>query len=135
MTLRSSSAVLLETTKSVPPRLDRLPPIPGPGLDPVAHRVVKDRDHVQLIGLVLGHVLLERYVIRSDDRELLGRNAVALRRVAVALDRRSQPVPLSGRQNHVLTQVRRQRLLEDPPVSELDALRLISYFSRSAPLD
>src|SRR5918995_1391095 len=69
--------------------VDRLPPVPGPGLDPVAHRVVKDRDHVQLVGLVFGHVLLERYVIRSDDRELLGRNAVALRRITVALDRRS----------------------------------------------
>ena len=63
MTLRSSSGGLFEiTNKSTAPEtdVDRLPPVPGPGLDPVAHRVVEDRDDVQLVGLVLGHVLLER---------------------------------------------------------------------------
>src|ERR671911_2437500 len=86
--------------------VDRLPPVPSPGLDPVAHRVVQDRDDVQFVGLVFGHVAFQRLRIRRDDRELLGRNAIALRRITVALDRRSQPVPLAGRHNYMLGQVR-----------------------------
>src|SRR2546422_4824368 len=66
---------------------DRLAAVPGPRLNALDERVVDGDRHVDDGRLVLRHRRLELEIVDRDDRELLGRHAVALRGVAVARER------------------------------------------------
>ena len=72
------------------------------------------------LGLVAGHVLLELFLGVRDDREVLGRDAVALGAVAVAAERDAPPAGLAGREHDPAADPRGEVLLEDAPVDHLD---------------
>ena len=75
--------------------VDGLQPVPGPGLDALGEGVVDADGDVDLLGLVAGHVLLELFLRVGDDGEVLGRDAVALRAVAVAAEGDAPPAGLA----------------------------------------
>ena len=64
--------------------VDRLQAVPRPGLEPFAQRVVGHDGDVVVVGLVPRQVLLHFFFGIGNDGELLGRNAIAFRRVTVA---------------------------------------------------
>jgi hypothetical protein len=99
--------------------VDRLEAIPGPGLDALGQGVIEaDRD-VDFLGLVACHVLLELFLTVGDDGEVLGRDAVPLRTIAVAAEGDAPPPRLARRQHDASADAGRQVLLEDPAVDHL----------------
>src|SRR5262245_7141417 len=100
--------------------VDRLEPVPGPGFDALAERVVDTDGDLELLGLVASHVLLELLLGVRHDREILGRNAVSLRAVAVAPEGDAPAASLPGREDDPPGDPGGQVLLEDAPVDHLD---------------
>src|SRR4030095_14547156 len=99
--------------------VDRLEPVPGPGLHALRERVVHaDRD-VHLLGLVAGHVLLELFLRVRDDREVLGRDAVTLRTVPVASEGDPPPPGLPCGEDDAAADGRGEFLLEEAAVDAL----------------
>src|SRR5262247_4263448 len=99
--------------------VDRLQSVPRPRLDALGERVVHDHGDVDVLGLVTRHVLLELFLGVGDDGEVLRRDSVALRAVAVATERDAQPARLARRQNDAARDARREVFLEDATVDDL----------------
>src|SRR5439155_800657 len=96
-----------------------LQPVPRPRLDTLGGGVVHADGHVHVLWLVAGHVLLELFVGVGDDREVLGRDAVALRAVAVAPEGDPPPPGLTCREHDAARDAGGEVLLEDTAVHDL----------------
>ena len=100
--------------------VDGLQAVPRPRLHALRQRVVEHDRHVDVLGLVAGHVLLELFLGVGDDGEVLGRDAVALRAVAVAPEGDAPPAGLARRQHDAARDAGGEVLLEDAAVHDLD---------------
>ena len=99
--------------------IDRLQPVPRPRLHALAQRVVDaDRD-VDVLGLVAGHVLLELFLAVGHDGEVLGRDAVTLRAVAVATEGNAPAPGLAGREHDAARDAGGKIFLKDAAVDDL----------------
>ena len=101
--------------------VDGLEPVPSPGLDALAQRVVDDDRYVHSLWLVLGKCLLEFFGIVSDHSEILRRNSISFRGVAVPAERRAYFVLLAGSQHDGPANVPRQILLKYASVNNFDS--------------
>src|SRR3990172_500144 len=99
--------------------VDRLKPVPSPGLYPFTEGVVNADGDVHLFGLIAGHVLLKLFYGIGNDRKVFGGNAVSLRAVAVTAKRDPPPPGPSGGKHNASGDSGRQILLKDPPVHDL----------------
>ena len=99
--------------------VDRLQPVPRPGLDALRERVVHADGDVHLLGLVARHVLLELFLAVRHDGEVLGGNAVALRAVTVAAEGDAPAARLARGQDDAAADAGGQVLLADAPVDVL----------------
>ena len=104
--------------------VDRPDAMPPPGLDAPRHRVIDHQRDVDVIDVQLGSALgLELFLgqIGRDEREVLARDPVALRGVAVAAVRERDPAHAAGDHHDVAADVLPEILLEDPAVLNLYA--------------
>src|SRR5262249_4848789 len=100
--------------------VDRLQPVPRPGLDALEERVVDADADVDLLGLVLGLALLQRGLVIGHDGEVLGGDPVALGAVAIPAEGDARLSLAVGSEHDGAAEVRRELLLEDSPVDDLD---------------
>ena len=94
--------------------VDGLKPVPGPGLDALAHGVVNVDRNVDVGSLIDGEALFQFLGAVGHDRELLGRDAVTFRGVAVAPESGADLAVFPGRENDGADDVPRQALLKMP---------------------
>ena len=100
--------------------VDRLQPVPGPGLHALEERVVDHDADVDFLGLVLGLPFLQGDLVAGDNGEVLGGDAVALRAVAVPAEGDpgfSLPVRC---QHDGAADVGRELFLEDSAIDDFD---------------
>src|SRR6185369_16895596 len=93
--------------------------VPRPRLHPLGQGVVEHHRHVGVLGLVAGHVLLELFLRVGHDREVLGRDAVALRAVAVPPEGDAPAAGFPSRQDDAARDTSGEVFLEDTAVYDL----------------
>src|SRR5918995_3937710 len=99
--------------------------MPTPRLDPFAHRVVQNDRDVGLVDLELSAALRLQFLlgeIRRNEGEILARNPVSLRRIAVTTVGKSLLTHAARDHDNVAADLFTQVLLKDASVVNLDAL-------------
>src|SRR5207237_9317381 len=97
----------------------RLQSVPRPGFNALKERVIHRDSDVNFLRLVLGHALLERLLVGADDGEVLRRNPVTLRAIAVPTEGDSGLAFLMRRQDNGPTDPASQSFLVDASVNNL----------------
>src|SRR4029077_2398148 len=124
------------TDDQLPPRIeepvDRLQTVPCPRLDALAEGVVDADGDVDVFWFVLGHAFFERLLVGGDDGEVLGRDTVALGRVAVPPEGDTGLALFRGRQHQTPADMFGHGFLEDAAIDDLH--RVTAIHSRYPPL-
>src|SRR6266540_3086049 len=104
--------------------IDGTNPVPSPGLDAFAHRVVQDDRDVGLVDLELGAALRFQFLlgeIRGNEGKILARDAVSFRRIAVPPVGKSLLAHPAGDHHDVAADLFAQVLLKDASIVDLYA--------------
>ena len=109
--------------------VDRLEPVPGPRLHPLAQGVVDGDGNIHFLGLVLRHPFLQRLVVRGDDGEIFCGNPVALGAVAVTAKRNPDLAVVFGGQRNSAAYILGQVFLKDPAVDDLHCKEAAHWLS------